>query len=434
MKLSMANKPAYSSSGMRSERGQRLLSLAFIIFLFVTFVGLTPFTEHTELEDLAETGESDIVRQLVFISLTLLISYLFFRRKNNLRTFLRLITGPILVVLAWCSITLLWSAVPLIGLKRLGLTTIIIFTVFASVKGLGAWKCIRLLAMSLTIFVLASLVSGPFIPGAQHLAGERDLSLVGAWRGIFEHKNQAGAYAALCVIGGYFFWRIERRSIWLIAIIGGIALLILSKSKTSLLVIIPAILIGIFYKNYSVMRGKAKYLLRTIIFSAYFMVISIFIIFYTEISEVFDDPDGFTGRVQIWNVLFLLINESPLAGYGFASIYLVGSETPLLNYASGWVALRPSGHNGYLDVAVSTGLIGLFLTVFTFIARPIYQIINYRTQSSELSGLLLAWIFFITSNNFFESSILNRDKGLWVALLIICATAQNLKPRVDHKI
>lgn len=419
---------------MRSQPSQRLLSLAYIILLFVTFVGLTPFAEHAELDDLSETGESDIVRQLIFIILALLVGYLFFIKKNNLRALRQLLPAPILVVLAWCAITLLWSTVPMIGLRRLGLTTIIIFTVFTSVKGLGGWKCIRLLAMSLTIFIIASLVSGPLIPNAQHLAGERDLALVGAWRGVFDHKNQAGAYAALCVIGGYFFWQIERRSIWLIAIIGGIALLILSKSKTSLLLVIPAILIGKYYKNYSTVQGNIKYLLRTMLFAVYFVVISFFFIYHNEISEIFDDPTGFTGRVQIWNTLYQLISDKPFTGFGFASIYHVGSETPLLDYASGWVAVRPSGHNGFLDIIASTGLIGLMLTLFAFIARPIYQISNSKTQLPEWSGLLLAWIFFIVSNNFLESSILNRDKGIWVALLIICAMAQTLKQRAKHKI
>jgi exopolysaccharide production protein ExoQ len=424
MKSSMANKETPSPYGAQSRPLQRLLPFAFFAFLFVTFVGLTPFAGHTQLDDLSETGEGDIVRQLTFIGLALLITYrTFFRRKSDLRMLPRLLPGPILLVLAWCAVTLLWSQVPLIGLRRLGLTALIIFTAFVFVQGLGSFRSLRLLALCLAAFVLASLVSGPLVPNAVHLAGERDMALIGAWRGIFPHKNHAGLAAALCVIMGFFLWRSERRTLWALAMAGGTALLILSKSKTSLGLLVPATFIGFYFELYF-KRPHLRHLLQILLFAFLGVLGMAALLFFDSISELFEDPDNFTGRVVIWTTLSMMIADHPLGGVGFGSIYEVGTDSPLLDYAAGWLSILAHGHNGYLDIAASTGFVGLLLCLFAFIVRPLQLIARSRGLHPKMAGLMIACITFIVFHNFLESTLVNKERSAWVLLLIICAAAQ----------
>lgn len=434
MKPYMVNKHAYSPYAARSQSGQRLLPLAFIAFLFVSFVGLTPFAEHTQLDDLSETGEGNIVRQLIYISLALLVSYLtFFRCKSDVRTLPRLIPGPIILVLVWCAITLIWSPVPSIGFRRLGLTALIIFMTFAFVKGLGPWRALQLMAFCLTAFVMTSLISGPIVPNAVHLYGEREISIVGAWRGIFYHKNHAGMAAALSVIAGFFLWRNERRKIWLIAIIGGIALLILSKSKTSLGLVIPSIIIGYYFEQYKKAKNS-KYLLFLLPFLVLVYTGISLLPLNDQIEEIFGDPDSFTGRVAIWETLFMVINDYPIGGIGFSSLYQVGADTPLMNYASGWVSDLPHGHNGYLDTLATTGIIGFLLSLFAFLFRPLRQIAQTKKMPPKISGLILSLISFVIFHNFMESSLLSRDKSLWVALMVVCAIVQEFQVKSKIKV
>jgi exopolysaccharide production protein ExoQ len=426
MKPFTANKPAYSSSGVQRQPRQFLLSLAFIVFLFVIFVGLTPFAEHTEIDDLAETGEGDIVRQLIFIGLALLVSYLLFlSRKNSLRALRRLIPSPILLVLAWCALTLLWSPVPLIGLRRLGLTALLIFTTFAFLQGLGPWRALQLLAFSLAAFVIASLISGPLVPAAVHLSGERDASIVGAWRGIFFHKNHAGMTAAISIIVSLYLWRVERRKVWLLAVIAGAALLFLSKSKTSLGLLIPSIIVGFYFEQYKKSGSNKRLLILLPYFLLVFSAIALLPL-NDQIGEIFEDPDAFTGRVAIWGVLIMVIEDYFIEGVGFNSLYQVGEDTPFLNYASGWVSVLPHGHNGYLDILATTGIIGFSFFMFAFLIRPLHQISHSRHIHPKFAALLFSIISFVILHNFLESSLLNKERALWITLLIVCAIAQNI--------
>lgn len=145
-----------------------------------------------------------------------------------------------------------------------------------------------------------------------------------------------------------------------------------------------------------------------------------------QIGDIFDDPEAFTGRVAIWDALAMVISDYPAGGIGFQSLYQVGADTPLLNYASGWISLLAHGHNGYLDILAATGIIGFALFLFAFLFRPLRQIIKSKHMHPKVSGLIFSLITFVIFHNFLESSLLNKEKALWVTLLIICAIAQSV--------
>lgn len=400
-----------------------LTSIIFVLFLYVAFVGLLPFLDKEELNQLSETGEGNLLRQMITPLLALMLGLLVFSR--DLKPLLRLFDWPVILLFGWCALTLVWSHAPLLGARRLAVTVLAAFTVFTVVHALGPMHTLRLLGLTLLAFVLASLVSGLIVPNAAHLPGETDEALVGAWRGIFPHKNSAGFAAALCMVFGYFFWVHERRKVWLLAIATGAALLVLSRSKTSLGLILPSVLAG-----YLAIRLHAAGFTRPLFWSTLLMALagaSLPLVFVHEaVLEVLRNPESFTGRTAIWTSLLALSKEHLLTGVGFSNLYQVGPGTPLADHASGWVAVITQGHNGYLDVLATTGLVGLALTAYAFLWRPFDNIASYRGINPLLVGTLAAALTFVIAHNLLESSLLDRTKPCWIVALIVYASTRAL--------
>jgi exopolysaccharide production protein ExoQ len=407
----------------------RLLAVALVAFVLLVFVGLEPLADRVGRLDLDETGEGSLARQILYVSLALAFGWSVYRYRLLGMAKLPL---PVVAALGWCAVTLFWSPVPGIGLRRLGLTVLVVMTTYSSVALLGAKRSIELLALTLIGCVLVSLLAGLFIPNAVHQPGEEDAALIGAWRGVFPHKNPAGVAAALCVIIGYFFWNVRvfgyglrRRPVMVMAVAAGASLLVLSLSKTAMVLVIPTIAMGVLFRKLSGIRSGRLLLVMALVFASCLLLAGMLAI-NDIVAEVVSDPKAFTGRGAIWLALAGIIAANPFGGVGFGSIFQVGLDTPLLHYAPDWVLTLSAGHNGYLEVIASTGFIGFILALFAFIIRPFFQVIRSRGLDPRLGGMLIAIITFVALHNLLESSLLNRDRGLWVVLVLVGAITQTI--------
>jgi O-antigen ligase len=142
------------------------------------------------------------------------------------------------------------------------------------------------------------------------------------------------------------------------------------------------------------------------------------------VSQLLSDPQAFTGRVEIWTALVDAIKDRPLVGHGIGSVFNSGVHTPLLAYTSGWVLELPQGHNGYLDLAASVGLIGCSLVVTAFLIQPTFRLVSRRLYGPYFTAMLLSLICFIALHNLMESSLLNRAIMQWITLLIAVSIIQ----------
>ena len=166
------------------------VSTAFVVFLYLCFVGVIPFADRV-IYDLDETGGGDIFKQLFFVTLGLVFAGVLLKQPQvSLKP---LITPMLLVTLGWALLSVGWSAVPDIALRRLILTLIVIFITYASVALLGPRKVLDILFFTLLGLLIISYLGLPVIANAVHNIGERgNDALAGNWRGIFIHKNEAG--------------------------------------------------------------------------------------------------------------------------------------------------------------------------------------------------------------------------------------------------
>ena len=125
----------------------------------------------------------------------------------------------------------------------------------------------------------------------------------------------------------------------------------------------------------------------------------------------------FTDRVPLWRDLIKIGGRNPIAGDGFGSFWL-GSLTGL------WARhpWRPTnGHNGYIDIFLDLGILGLLIMGFLIVQTYI----KARDSIEDEWGsrrLLLAFTVMILVHNITESSLAMPTSFLWILFLMSAIT------------
>ena len=135
------------------------------------------------------------------------------------------------------------------------------------------------------------------------------------------------------------------------------------------------------------------------------------------------DPAGLTGRAEIWQTTLAYMRDHPLLGAGFGTIAHTGALSPLHGYArESWVEAIADSHNGYLQILIATGGIGLrwlygaWWRIRSCVSgRSIRRMWNSRRCFSRFSSS--CWL-----HNFMETDFLESDNDGWFAFLVMLAS------------
>lgn len=130
----------------------------------------------------------------------------------------------------------------------------------------------------------------------------------------------------------------------------------------------------------------------------------------------------FTGRTTLWETAFRAIADRPLVGWSFDALFSLGDR----------YALRASHlHNGYLELLVSGGLLGL-LFVVAIIAQALCRLLGTLRDESDWGVSLGLLLLLILLHNLAEPSLGKAPTLLWVVfslLFILLGMPSNAAPR-----
>ncbi len=368
------------------------------------------------------TGEGNVLRQVLYLTVAGLTVYAVWPQAD--RQSLVAVSGPVALALAWVWVSTLWAVNFDASIRRVFLTTLVVWTVFCIVRNLGYRATADVLRWCLAGSIVISYVVVLLDPETGiHLLRDAEMStaIIGNWRGIFDHKNFAGGAAAICILMFLF----DSRHIKPVVRIGVIAMagyfLYCTQSKTSAGMIILATIAGFIFATVSV-RLRAYLVPFIVVFG---VLIWTWISAYSDaISEGFLNPTSFTGRGHIWSVLLSYAMDHPWTGAGFGSFWNVGVESPVFSYATGWVTRVTVGHSGYFDQLAAVGFPGLILMVFALIVWPLFRLLASSSISPQQGALISTMIIFCMGHNITESSLFERDMIVSVFLYFGAAFAQ----------
>lgn len=418
----------------RARQASWIDEAVLLAFLLLAFVGLSPFAVPppavTAFGGVATTGAGDLARQLCYLAVFAAIVI------GAARTFrtkaLSLVPVLLVLLLAWCLLSALWSGEPGVTLRRAGLAVVLVISAMLSVETVGAERSLVLWRWVLAAVLVVNLASIHFIPQAVHLPGEADPSLAGTWRGLYGHKNIAGSVGAMTAIIFLFTPRVSPgvlRKLLDVAIAGAaVGFTVMTRSKSSLGLLAIVLVLGAIYRI-----AWKRDLDRTIVVVVGMLlaiIVAAFVIAdQSMVARLFEDPQEFTGRTEIWAAELAYIRDHALLGAGFGTFSATGGLSPLHNYiGNSWVGVASHGHNGYLQLLVTVGAIGFLLAFAGLIAAPAL-VFGKRGGAIEMKALLFALFAFLLLHNLMETDFLEGDGVTWVGYLLMLGMLSNLGRR-----
>jgi exopolysaccharide production protein ExoQ len=407
--------PAATTAGARD--GFLGWTPAIIIFYIIVF---SPLIITRGQEEPATSASSNTLNQLFWLSLAgvVLIS-----SRDKLHKFLDIIKQPTVILLciylALALASIMWSPVPAIAFRRTVLQIILVICIIIPVAAAEDHQ--RQIDRIFWVFaatIWVNFLAVVLLPTSR-LGHE----------GIYGHKNMFGlivAFALLFMIYGTFRFKGTLRFFALTSVVICIFELIVSKSKTSLGLsfLIPAISLSLIALNYFIGFNIVFILFFFLFFivSLYLFATEVFEVPFSEISQaVFGDPT-FTGRTLIWDFVSDVINRAPVLGQGFGSFWGIGDNSIVIKEAPGFIAELLQAHNGYLDVLVELGVVGLVI-VLLLICSALFLLGRLPASHRLNLWLMVSAMLLALVHNFMESSLFRGYALTWILLLLVIAFA-----------
>jgi exopolysaccharide production protein ExoQ len=124
-----------------------------------------------------------------------------------------------------------------------------------------------------------------------------------------------------------------------------------------------------------------------------------------------------TGRTDLWADLLDIAAETPIFGVGYGSFWIGNTHNLWERHLWG----PTQGHNGYIDVYLELGAVGL-LILAAVIIRGYLATLDRMTTNFGQGALHFAWLTVIVIHNVTESSYLRGTVDLWFIFLLCAIT------------
>ena len=366
-----------------------------------------------------------------FLSMLMIIGFfILYKRKIDWPQILKS-NAWILILFLYMGLSILWSDFMVVSFKRWIKTIGNLIMVLLVLTEPDAVKAIKRI-FTRCAYVLIPL-SVLFIKYFRHIgvAYTRDGS-VAMWVGVTTHKNALGQLSFICA----FFllwniltvWRKKKVFIDMRVFIDSLVLLMAlwllngsktADSKTSIFVFVMGISI---YIALGIMKRDVKHVgtyIFAMSFSFVLLQLAADVFLNDSLLEIVVSSSGrdmtFTGRTLLWKELIDIGSRHPILGAGYGSFW-IGNLSHDLWDIFGW---KPEqSHNGYIDVYVELGLVGLFLLIgviffaYTNMRRTLMVDFEYGRFRIALLVMILAY-------NITEGTFTKGTSLLWFLFILI---------------
>jgi O-antigen ligase len=394
--------------------------LAGMIWVLIVLMIVPEGFDYENLTTAPSSGGA--ISRMLWLGLLALGAIIMFWRAGLAWLLARILNPFLLLFVALAVASIAWSIDPSLSARRLiRLGTIVLACTAFVLAGWHARRYQNVVRPVLTVMLLGSIVFGLVFPTLA-IHRESSAELIGAWRGLANHKNGLGALACMALIFWFHAWL--TREARLLAVLAGCAVaavcLVLSRSSTSLAA-------TVFVMVFLVMLLRSPHGLRPYVPYLVAMVVATLLIYALAILNLIpglgtlmapltlltNKDMTFTGRAEIWGILSEHIRWHPFLGTGYGAYWTAGPVAGTQSYEFVWRmrSFYPgSAHNGYLEIVNDLGWVGLMC----FVA---YAITHVR-QSLQLLGvdrnqgaLYLAL--------FFQQAITNLSETHWFSVLSV---------------
>jgi O-antigen ligase len=392
-------------------------SLVFTQTFWLAFAGLligTLLSEHnpffSQMEDFAHGEDKlvagveggNILRRLSFLVMGGVgLSLIGFSQAHawKIKPLLAIIyTAPLMLAF----VSFLWSIDTSMCTRRL----IVRSCCALAALGLGrmftmrqiCWLAVLVLGTCIGLGVLAELGLGTFRPwsGSYRFSGT-------------QHPNPQGMYLAACCFASLALaWSEKKHRLWLVGLAGTCVLLLLltkSRSATAALIITAGAVL--------LLQTTLRFKLFAGLSGAWLLGVLVLFIWLSQIDALRqlgeaalmgrkEDSDTLSGRNFIWPLAQHFISQRPWLGHGFESFWTADHIQFIADELQFPVV---EAHNGYLEVMLSTGRVGLGLHLLAVVSGVTAAARRLWQTSDSSYGLITAVLIYSLLSACFESTM-----------------------------
>lgn len=289
-----------------------------------------------------------------------------------------------------------------------------------SFAGYLAWRydwraLVSVLAGGYLVLIIGAFATALIAPSVGVMTTEH----VGAWSGLWTHKNMLGGYMALGVGIGVAAAIVEpsRRKLWSCVALGAFALVLLSTSKTALLASMLGL--GVMAACAIARRGPMQALIMGAVAALSASVIGMIFLFAPGIlAEAIGRDLTLTGRTDIWHAAGAAAAAHPWLGYGYYAFWLPADGPAYwVRQAVGWPV--QSAHSGWLETALGVGFAGvgvLALQLLATLQRGARAI--FESDAGLWAPAFLATFVLYTPS---ETHMLTANDLFWIIYVAVAA-------------
>ncbi|HBE19771.1 MAG TPA: O-antigen ligase family protein [Cyanobacteria bacterium UBA11149] len=242
------------------------------------------------------------------------------------------------------------------------------------------------------------------------------------WIGIYSFKNGAAAIqtlTALLFLNTALNGKKYRRLAWMLFSLA-LVLLWLTQGKTAYLVFVMSLCLFPLYK-FAKQKDKLRVVLMLIMFV---LVGSGLVLFISNLEFIVVDTLGkdmnFNGRIPIWQLMLDKLYERPWLGYGCAGfwtsdhgLYVINNSWASGKAGTGEGVVRFNAHNGYMDMLLQYGFVGLSLYLFNILSVLIRLVNLLNSPVITESFWMLQSLMALLLLNFTDNLGMLGQSSLW---------------------
>ncbi len=352
--------------------------------------------------------------RLVLNSLILIALFVLSRRKID---WSRVFKDNLWLILlyAYLATSVLWSDYPFSSFKRWFKITgaiVMAFVILSELKPLQALESI--IRRCAYVLIPLSIVLIKYFPEYGVVYSPWEGTRMGT--GVTTHKNSLGVLCALSVFfliwvafrkwrAGEFFK--NRSHIYADALVIGIALFLLfggggTYSATSIFIFIVGIVsLLVLYRMKNLTRYVANHL-KTVMITGILTFMLLNSVLLPMVTSSLNRNESLSGRAAIWRSVLDVASHNPLLGTGYGGYWGLVPGAYTKNHDV------KQSHNGYLDVYLQVGMVGIialfafFLEFCNKVRRELYSVFDWGVFG--ICFLLMVLLYNYTEADFLETS------------------------------
>jgi O-antigen ligase len=387
-----------------------LLLILFAMGGYVPFLmkGLADPSAHSQFN----TSASNPISQVMILAMlfgTLLPVVRILPRLIESRYAIRPVMPYILLSLA----SILWSQDPVVSLRKLlSFTLTCIFAFYFAVR-FPVQRQLKMVYAATSFIGISSVALCLLAP--QYAVDHSQHA--GAWQGILAGKNSlamimvVGLAAALVYRPKSMLQQVAR--VFMMLLFAGV---IHMADSSGALVVVAVLWASLPLLNHlAAYEKKTRALITVMLFVGGAGLVIGLVEYLPLILKLLNRDPTLTGRTDIWQAVLISIFKHPLLGYGYGAFWLgLKGESANVVLAVKWAL--PNAHNGFLDIWLSLGGLGLALFGYALFkaCRRIWHILLGQELKANL--WLISIVILVVTFNLDESVLISAPSMMWILL------------------